>query len=194
MKTTKSLIGLALCALATTSAFAQATTNPPAATKNQLIEDAKQIGHDGWAALKDLSFKEGFTIAPFALTHKGDWGGGVAVETASTNALNFGFAIAAIHNGATRRTDFYDATLSVSLQQPFTIPLIKKQAYAYVETGPGANLNKPTEPLIQSIAGVKMIFPIGSKWLIAGGGGVGHNSEWIEDVFYIGHVSITRKF
>lgn len=151
-----------------------------------VIGDLKQAAADGWAALKDLNFGQGIVVEPFGLYHKGDIGGGLAVTTGNTNGLNAGFALATIHDSASKRFQFYDATLNISLGKTVTVPLLNIPAYLYVETGPSVNLAHPSTVLEQSIAGVKIFL---DKGKISLGGGVGHNSEWSGDTFLIAHFS-----
>lgn len=192
MKKLLSIIGVAL--LATIS---QAQTTPPvpaapvptngAAATSSLLGDISRVGTDFWAALKDANFANGATVEPFVLYHSGDFGGGLAVTTSSTNGVNVGFALAAIGDHTSKRFDFYDATLSIQLGRQVTIPVINLPAYLYVETGPAVNLAHPDTILEQSIAGAKIFF---DKGKISIGAGIGQNSEWTEP-FYVAHFSYT---
>jgi hypothetical protein len=187
------ITGVAVLGLATvhaqninpvTQTNAVVSTNGAAAA-NSLLDDLKHVGSDAFSALKDLNFDNGVVVEPFAMMHKSDFGGGLAVTTGNTNGLNAGFALAAINDSASKRFDFYDATLSISYGGTVTIPVIKIPAYLYAETGPALNLAHPNKVLIQSIAGAKFYF---DKGKLSIGGGIGQNSEW-SDPFYIVHFS-----
>jgi hypothetical protein len=180
------IIGVAL--LAATVSYAQ--TNAPVPTTgavatSSLLGDLGKVGSDFWGALKDANFANGATVEPFALYHNGDFGGGLAVATSSTNGVNVGFALAAINDSASRHFDFYDATLNIQLGRQVTIPVISLPAYLYVEAGPAVNLAHPNTVLEQSIAGAKIFF---DKNKISIGAGIGQNSEWTEP-FYVAHFS-----
>lgn len=187
---------ISLIGAAAMLATANAQTTPPvstavptngAAATSSLLGDIGKIGSDFWGALKDANFANGATVEPFGMYHAGDFGGGLAVTTSSTNGVNVGFAVAAISDSANKRVDFYDATLSIQLGRQVTIPVINLPVYLYVEAGPAVNLSHPNTILEQSIAGAKIFLDKGKVSL---GGGIGQNSEWSEP-FYIVHASWT---
>jgi hypothetical protein len=185
------LMLLTLCLWASV-AKAQTNTAPPipttgAAKTVSVLEDMKHLGGDAWAALKDANFHNGITVEPFGIYHAGDFGGGLALSTASTNGVNVGFAVAAINDSASKRFDFYDATLNIQLGRQVTIPVINIPAFLYIEAGPAVNLRHPNTILEQSIAGAKIFF---DKGKISVGAGIGQNSEWTEP-FYVAHFSYT---
>lgn len=207
-KWTFALAAIAACAL-TFNAQAQTAATPPATTvttnasggatttvaSQTLGSDFKQLGSDAWNSLKGLDFAPGITVEPFGIYHAGDFGGGLAVETANTNSiLNYGFAIAAIHNGISKKFDFYDTSFSVELGTTVTVPIFKIPAYIYAETGPAVNLARPTAILEQSIAGAKLTQDLGGGWRLSEGLGVGHNSEWGDSAFYVLHIGVTKFF
>lgn len=181
---------IVLLAFVPTVVFGQ--TNAPVtvtnSTSSQIVGDIKKIGTDLWNSLKAANFDNGYNVEPFGLYHKGDFGGGLALTTANTNGFNAGFALATIHDSSSKKFQFYDASLSISLGKAVTIPIINKSAYLYVESGPAFNLANPTTVLEQSIAGSKLYF-LNNKLSV--GGGIGHNSEWSSDVLYIVHFGYT---
>lgn len=170
-------------------------TTTTVASKTTLGDDFKQLGSDALNSLKGLDFAPGITVEPFGLYHAGNFGGGLAVETANTNSLiNYGFAIAAIHDSKSKTTDFYDTSFSVELGDTVTVPIFKIPAYLYAETGPAMNAAHPTAVLEQSIAGAKLTQDLGKGWRLNEGFGVGHNSEWPDSPFYILHIGVTKFF
>lgn len=201
MKTLKSYI---LLAVVLTVGFAsRAQTTPPeatvpttgAASTSKLLDDVKHIGSDAWSALKSANFANGVAVEPFGLMHGSDFGGGLAVATASTNGVNIGFAVAAISEKSTDPKTgkshtsfaFYDATLSIQLGKEVTVPWLNIPAFLYIEAGPAANLAHPNTILEQSVAGAKIFF---AKKHGSVGVGVGQNSEW-STPFYVLHASWT---
>lgn len=156
--------------------------------------DLKQLGGDAWDALKGLDFANGIRSEPFGIIHDSDWGGGLAITTAKTNGINAGFAVAAITAKHTNKKtgkverdfDFYDATLSLQLGQPFTL-FNRLHGYAYVEFGPALNLAHPDTILEQSVAGVKFFLLKGRADV---GAGVLQNSEWSTPAMVL-HASYT---
>lgn len=188
---------------ATTPATTPAATTPTATavptdgvTKtSQFLGDLTKIGTDLWSALKDANFQNGVVTEPFGIIHDSDIGGGLAIETANTNGLNLGFAMAGMTdhqkitlNGKTKTKtgwDFYDAALSIQMGKQLTVPGINLPIYLYTEVGPAANLAHATTVLEQSVSGVKVILANGRLDI---GAGIVQNSEWSTPggIFHVG--------
>jgi len=192
----KLILSLSLAAI-TLAGYSQTNTAATSAADSTLWTDIKQIGSDGYSALKDANFSSGFTVTPFALIHKGDYGGGIAVETASSNLFNVGFALAGIHSTdpSTKKGhfEFYDASLSLQIGQQIALPVVKWPTYMFAETGPAVNLKNPDAVLLQSVAGVKIKVYDKNGLAVWIDGGIGKNSEWPEP-FYLGGLSVTKLF
>ena len=165
-------------------------TNVPTA-----LDQFKSGTLTGYDYLKKLSFKDGLAAEPFALYHKGNFGGGLAVSTIHTNSVNFGFALAAVDE--TKETGkkgltFYDTTLSIAYNGSTYVPVIGSLDY-YAETGAAVDLSNPINGIYsQSAGGIKKVIPLNETVSFIAGGGVGYLTKW-NGPFYLMHVGIATK-
>ena len=169
-------------------------------SSNGLVAIGTQVVKDGYNQFKDASFKNGFTADFFGLDHHGDYGGGIAVSTTATNAINYGFSLAVIQettiqpDGTSKKAlTFYDSSFNVSFNGDTTLPVVGHIQY-FIETGAATDLSNIKAGIFnQSIAGAKKTWDINGNIYVAVWGGVGYLSKW-NDSFYIGGISITDKF
>ena len=168
-------------------------------TSNGLVAIGTQVLKDGYNQFKNASFKNGFTADLFGIDHKGDYGGGIALSTTATNAINYGFSLAVIQettiqpDGSKKKAlTFYDSSFNVSFNGDTTLPVAGHIQY-FIETGAATDLSNIKAGIFnQSIAGMKKTWDINGNIYLAVWGGVGYLSKW-NDSFYIGGVSITDK-
>lgn len=199
---TKTLLALALCVgLYTASAQTTDTNLPPMTTVTEAFSlgSLSGLGKTIAEQVKGISFKEGFTVSPFGLYHKGDLGGGVSLHTANTNGLRVGLALAAVNehdvhgggifNKGASHWDFIDATINIGANGTFTVPLINMTVDLFVESGPAFNARNISEVYEQSVAGASKTFLLSknSRTAINIYGGIGHISKpgWNDGPFYL---------
>lgn len=130
-----------------------------------------------------------FIVEPFALIHKHDYGFGIDISTARTNILNAGLAFAAINEN--KKWQFFSATLSLKAGKQFNIPRVNIPIYCFIENGANMNMNNLRVINSQQIVGFKTWNKIGKRDLLSYGLGVGRNSTWGNDVFYVGYFSLS---
>lgn len=166
----------------TTNASGGTTT-----TTHSVGGDLKTLGGDLFGWLKDNKpfFTNSVIVeagALYAPQLKHGLGAFVDFQFPVDQQLSLGFAVAYL-NG-----QLYDASLSARLGTTFQVPLIKRDLYAYVESGPGYNISK-REIMSQSFAGGIMKFTLGSKWTLTIGGALGNISD-VAGPVYAGGASL----
>ena len=178
-----------------------ASNNVPEPTNHvDTLKQLEQAGKDGYQVLRKLSFKDGVVSDTFGIYHHGDYGVGLAVSTAATNSLNYGFAVAAIQETKTsaagvktRQLDFYDGSFSISYNgETPDWPVVGVCGY-YAETGAATDLSHIGDGIYnQSSLGAKKTWNLNDNVYVSLGGGPFYLSKW-NDVAYIGFFELTSK-
>lgn len=164
----------------------------PTPATNDLAQTVKQIASDAYTQFKSASFKDGFTVEPFAIYHRGDWGGGLAISTAATNSINYGFALATIHETENHDWDFYDTSFNVSYNGSVDLPIVGNAQY-FIETGAAVDLRSiQTGIYNQSLTGLKKTWDFNGNLSLTIWGGVGYLTKW-NDAFYSAGIGLTTR-
>lgn len=194
-----------LCAFTAYAQTSKDTNGLPAFTDTVSLSGLGAIGKTIGQQIADTHFnlKDGISVSPFGLYHKGDIGAGVSVHTMNTNGLRLGLALAGVNehdvrsktifNSGPGHWDFYDASLSIGGNGTFHVPVLDWDLDLYLETGPAFNLVDLNTIYLQSVAGATKSFRLGGGKVLTVGGGVGHLTKpgWENGPFYIAHAGLS---
>jgi hypothetical protein len=129
------------------------------------------------------TFIRGFNMTPFYLIHRDDYGGGIAFSTTKTNSVGVGFAVACINESG--KLNFYSGSLSLRMGRTINLISTNYPINVYFETGVAANMRSFNTIFEQSIIGASVTKVFNNNNRISVGAGVGHNSRWMNDNFFI---------
>lgn len=200
-----SCVAKSVCLLAflvlTLSVNAQ-TTNipnllPPISSTNATpLGQVENAGLNGYNILKTLSWTNGFTestLGVYVPSTKA-YGAILAVNTAGTNGINYGFFLGGLQNKSTGGFDLYDGGIAVSLSGHENVPVIGEVEMT-AETGAVLDLAHPSAGAFnQDIANFyKELYQTSDGNLTIGASvGIGwSNVPQVDGKFYTAGITIT---
>lgn len=128
-------------------------------------------------------FKNGYNITPFFLLHNSDYGVGVSLSQNKTNSVGIGVAFAAINEKS--KLSFYSGTVSLRYGKNINVINTNYPIYTYFESGACIDAFYPEKIYNQSVLGLNVSRAISERNRISLGGGIGYNTKWSGDFFYI---------
>ena len=192
MKTLAILITLALLVVAgQLKAQTNAAPDLPVvgSVSNLLGTSAAGLTHvttDASAVFGKFSWSQPLDVSAVGIKNGDLWGGGVTISQTPTNSVvGLGFGVFGIQNHVTdaalkttTKLQFYDATLSLSVKQVETIPVLNLPVVFRIETGPALKLSGGSGELMeQSAAMGSVTFDWFKGWPLTISGGVIHCSD-----------------
>jgi hypothetical protein len=208
MKFNKWTLGLGICAALCSVSAAKAQSAPINSVTNIIGNTGAgiaQVGTDGYNVISGFNWNNPISAGFIGIKNGSHYGAGLELNTADTNSLvNIGFGVFAIQNNETQadgtsktKWGFYDATLSLSVQQVETIPVIKLPLTLRIESGPAVKIQSGGTGggalLEQSAAFGTVTFSPIKNWPITIGGGVIHCSAFA-NVMEMALVNVSQKF
>lgn len=201
-RVSKALVAIAgLSVLLGGLAMAQTETNQIGGTTTvtnsvTLPTQAENVAVQGYNILKTLSWTNGFTentLAVYVPSTKA-YGAILAVNTAGTNGINYGFFVGGLQNKTTGGFDIYDGGIAVSLNGHENIPVIGEVELT-AETGAVLDLAHPSAGAFnQDIANFyKELYQTSDGNLTIGASvGIGwSNVPQVDGKFYTAGITIT---
>lgn len=131
----------------------------------------------------NILFDSKYNITPFFLLHNSDYGGGISFSENKTNSIGIGVAFAAMNEKS--KLSFYSGTVSLRYGKDFNLINTNYPIYTYFESGVCIDAFYPDKIYNQSILGLNLSRVISERNKISVGGGVGYNTKWSGDLFYI---------